>query len=65
LNDVIIRSAFEFGLPLIDLRLVCSDPRDYANAIEPSVRGGEKIAAAIASVLLRHDFGTRRTQVFW
>ena len=47
-NDVITRAAFARGLPLIDLRLVCDDPADYANPIEPSVRGGAKIAAAIA-----------------
>ena len=46
-NDVITRAAFARGLPLIDLRLVCDDPADYANPIEPSVRGGAKIAAAI------------------
>ncbi len=47
-NDVITRAAFARGLPLIDLRLICDDPRDYANPIEPSVEGGAKIAAAIA-----------------
>jgi hypothetical protein len=46
-NDVITRAAFSRGLPLVDLRLVCDAPEDYANPIEPSVRGGEKIAAAI------------------
>ena len=46
-NDVILRVAFESQLPVIDLRLVCTQPADYANAIEPSVRGGEKIARAI------------------
>jgi GDSL-like lipase/acylhydrolase family protein len=47
-NDVILRTAFEHGLGAIDLRLVCTEPADYANAIEPSGRGGEKIARAIA-----------------
>jgi len=47
-NDVVTRAAFSRGLPLVDLRLVCDDPADYANPIEPSVRGGAKIAAAIA-----------------
>lgn len=46
-NDVITRAAFSRGLPLIDLRLICDAPEDYANPIEPSVRGGEKIARAI------------------
>lgn len=47
-NDVILRSAFELGLQLIELRLVCNEPADYANPIEPSGRGGRKIAKAIA-----------------
>jgi lysophospholipase L1-like esterase len=47
-NDVITRGAFSRKLPLIDLRLICSEESDYANPIEPSERGGAKIAAAIA-----------------
>jgi hypothetical protein len=47
-NDVIVRFGFEHNLPVIDLRLVCCDPSDYANPIEPSGRGGLKIARAIA-----------------
>ena len=47
-NDVITRAAFARGLPLIDLRLICDQAGDYANPIEPSVQGGDKIAAAIA-----------------
>ena len=47
-NDVILRVAFENRLAVIDLRLVCSEPADYANPIEPSGGGGLKIATAIA-----------------
>ena len=47
-NDRITRAAFAAGLPLIDLRLICGDDEDYANPIEPSARGGAKIARAIA-----------------
>jgi lysophospholipase L1-like esterase len=50
-NDVITRAAFASGLPLVDLRLICSEPTDYANPIEPSARGGEKIAHAIARLV--------------
>ncbi len=46
-NDAIIRAGVEHGLTVIDLRLVCSEPEDYANPIEPSSIGGEKIAAAV------------------
>lgn len=50
-NDVILRTAFEHRLDVIELRLVCVDPEDYANPIEPSGRGGRKIARAIAGAL--------------
>jgi hypothetical protein len=50
-NDAILRVAFEHHLRVIDLRLVCSEPADYANPIEPSSRGGAKIARAITRVL--------------
>ena len=49
-NDVITRATFSRGLPLIDLRLICSEAGDYANPIEPSEQGGGKIAAAIAAL---------------
>ena len=50
-NDVIIRVAVEHGLTLIELRLICTEAADYANPIEPSSRGGEKIARAIAQAV--------------
>lgn len=63
-NDIIILEAFRAGLPLLDLRLNCDDPADYANPIEPAVKGGAKIAAAIATLVLEHDFARGRTEVF-
>ncbi|MDQ3802596.1 MAG: SGNH/GDSL hydrolase family protein [Acidobacteriota bacterium] len=63
-NDCIIRAAFAAGVPLIDLRLVCGEQEDYANPIEPSARGGEKIAGAIMRAVTGHDFGGGRTSVF-
>lgn len=50
-NDVVLRTALRFSLNAIELRLVCSDAADFANAIEPSGAGGRKIAAAIALAL--------------
>jgi hypothetical protein len=47
-NDVITRAVFSRGATLIDLRLICGEDEDYANPIEPSVAGGEKISVAIA-----------------
>jgi hypothetical protein len=46
-NDAILRVGFEFGLTVIDLRFVCASPEDYANPIEPSSKGGAKIARCI------------------
>jgi hypothetical protein len=64
LNDVITRQAFGRGLPLVDLRLACSADEDFANPIEPSVQGGDKIARAIAALVARHDFTEGRSQIF-
>lgn len=63
-NDVIIRQAFLAGVPLIDLRLVCNEDSDYANEIEPSQKGGGKIARAIVRLINEHNFENRRTEVF-
>jgi lysophospholipase L1-like esterase len=62
-NDCIIRAAFAHGLPLLDLRSVCTEEADYADPIEPSARGGEKIARAIAG-MLEAGFEGDRTEVF-
>jgi lysophospholipase L1-like esterase len=50
-NDIITRAAFSAGLPLIDLRLICNEDNDYANPIEPSAKGGAKMAAAISRLI--------------
>ena len=50
-NDAILRVAIEHALPVIDLRSVCAKPEDYANPIEPSSVGGEKIARAIVVIV--------------
>jgi lysophospholipase L1-like esterase len=63
-NDVIMREAFSRGLPVIDLRLMFDDDADYANDIEPSVKGGEKIARAIATLVATHDFTRRRSEIY-
>jgi hypothetical protein len=55
-NDVILREAFAAGLPVIDLRSICRSAADYSSVspIEPSDRGGGKIAEALARVLATH-----------
>jgi hypothetical protein len=62
-NDCIVRAAFANGLPLLDLRLICTEEVDYANQIEPSAQGGEKIARAIAE-FVEQDPAEGKTQVF-
>jgi len=63
-NDVIIRVALDHGLPVIDLRLVCTEPGDYFNPIEPNGPGGKKIALAIAHAVGAMDASTQRS-VIW
>ncbi len=62
-NDCIIRAAFARGIPLLDLRFVCTEEGDYANPIEPSAQGGGKIAKAIGD-LMGYDLDNGRTIVF-
>ncbi len=50
-NDVITQEALRRKLPVIDLRLVCDKSEDFANPIEPSFKGGRKIAEAIVGTL--------------
>lgn len=64
-NDVIIRQASLAGVPLIDLRYVCDEDADYANPIEPSETGGNKIAKTIIQLASEHDFAGRKTSVYF
>jgi hypothetical protein len=50
-NDVIMRTAIDFRVDLLELRSICTEPADYANPIELSGRGGRKIALAVANVV--------------
>ena len=63
-NDIITREAFARGLPLIDLRLIITEDDDYANDVEPSSKGGAKIARAIADLVTTDDFKQKRSVVF-
>ena len=65
-NDVILRVAIAAGLPVIDLRHVCTHVDDYSpmSPIEPSVVGGAKIAEAIARAVTGHDFEQPRTAIY-
>lgn len=56
-NDVIISAAAHESLPILDLRRICNEKADYANEIEPSGTGGEKIATAIIKMVERRKSG--------
>jgi len=58
-NDVILFEAARAGVPVVDLRVVCDEDADFANPIEPSAHGGDKISAVIAEVVAGHDFSRR------
>jgi hypothetical protein len=62
-NDVIVQAALARALDVIDLRAVCTLPADFANPIEPSAAGGEKIARTVARLVTRQGtwHGTRIT----
>jgi hypothetical protein len=51
-NDAIVHAATSMRLRIVDLRRICTQPEDYANPIEPSARGGEKMAQVIARAVL-------------
>lgn len=53
-NDIICREAMAAGVPIVDLRCLLREADDYSvvSPIEPSAKGGEKIARALAVVLL-------------
>jgi len=64
-NDAITREAFARGLALVDLRLICGSDEDFAGPTGPSVRGGAKIAAAVAGWAAQDGpAGRRRSEVF-
>lgn len=62
-NDAIVRAALVHGIPLLDLRFVCTEDDDYADPIEPSARGGDLLSASVAN-LVRSDFAGGRIGIF-
>ena len=56
-NEAILEEAGRRGLPVIELRDICTAPEDYSDLspIEPSTIGGMKIVQAIIDQLRRPD----------
>ena len=52
-NDVICREAMAAGVAVVDLRALLQEADDYSaiSPIEPSAKGGEKIARALTTML--------------
>ena len=63
-NNIIFQEAFNFGLPVMDLRLIFNDRADYANPIEPSAVGGMKMAIIIKEISDKHDFSMKNSVVY-
>jgi hypothetical protein len=53
-NEVILREALAAKVAVVDLRLICTEKADFSelSPIEPSCRGGEKIARVLSNLLL-------------
>jgi hypothetical protein len=59
-NDVILSIACEYGLPMINIKMIFDSKEDYANHIEPSSKGGEKIAKTIYNIVMNHKFNDEK-----
>ena len=67
-NDVILRTAIQHRLPVLDLRMLCTEPGDYSvkSPIEPSSQGGAKIAERmVAAVVGQGHSATKSCYVYW
>ncbi len=66
-NDIIVAEAISNRLPVIDLRLVCTETHDYSSIspIEPSCQGGAKIVKILERVFIEHDFSRTNTVIYW
>lgn len=62
-NDAIVRTGVAQHLKVIELRHVCNQPEDYANPIEPSSTGGDKIARAIVHAVSERPEARRGAHV--
>ena len=65
-NDVIVRVGVQRGIPILDLREICTEPGDFSlkSPIEPSSIGGAKLAGRIVAALVADDFSKTRCRVY-
>jgi len=66
-NDIILRSAIVCGVPVLDLRMICTEAGDYSaqSPIEPSSQGGAKLVDRMVTILSSHDFAKRGCNVYF
>ena len=53
-----------FGLPMIDIKTLFNDKEDYANPIEPSTQGGDKLSDVIIKVVKNHNYQNKITSIY-
>jgi hypothetical protein len=65
-NDVIIRNAVSSGVPILDLRVICTESGDYSteSPIEPSSQGGNKIATRMVSAMCSGSFSRNHCSIY-
>ena len=63
-NDVILHEAVTKGIPLMDLRVMYDNVADYANPIEPSTIGGQKMVSVMESIINEHPFSENMTVLY-
>ena len=65
-NDIIIRNAVSSGVPILDLRMICTESGDYStkSPIEPSSKGGNKIATKLVAAMQNHDFSRNACSIY-
>lgn len=57
-NDMVLREAIRSGLPVLDLRVICTEAGDFSlrSPIERSSGGGYKLADRIVAAVTADDF---------
>ncbi len=65
-NEIILKQAVAKKLPILDLRLLCNERKDYSTTspIEPSKFGAKKIANSICTIVLQHDFSHANSTIY-
>ena len=63
-NDIIMEEAVNAGIPIMDLRVMYDNEKDYANPIEPSTNGGKKMVSMIDRICNEHAFELGNTTLY-